>query len=170
MPTVSVTMKTPGLDRMIRQLANTDKAWGEIADAWSILYRSFVRQRFAKFAKGGGDWPPLAPATIKRRRQGKKAGRAPEILRDTGAMFAALQPGISGGILQQSVRTFGMKIFLGGGRAYKSGPTLSQVAVFHHRGSGRLPKREILVVPDANTQKKMAEVGKKIFVRHINER
>lgn len=167
MATVQVTVTTPGLTKMLRMLNNPQATSEEIAAAWSILYQSFCRARFATFSRGGGDWAPLSPATIKRRRKGK-AGVADAILRDTGALFASLLPAVQGGILQSQVKTFGLRIILGGGRSYKNGPTLSQVASFHHRGDGHLPAREILVAPDSATITKMAAVAKKIVVRKLN--
>lgn len=38
---------------------------------WGVRYRSFVQLRFDKYSKGGGDWKPLAQATIDARRKGK---------------------------------------------------------------------------------------------------
>jgi len=117
---------------------------------------------------GGGEWAPLKESTIKRRRKGKGTG-SPAILRDTGALFASLQPGVSGGLMKSSpLRPSGVKIFLGGAERYSDGTTLEDVATFHHEGKGHLPAREILVQPDAATIKKMGDVAKKIVTAHLN--
>ena len=37
---------------------------------WAKRYEAFTRDRFNNFSRGSGDWPPLAPSTILRRRLG----------------------------------------------------------------------------------------------------
>lgn len=164
----------PGLDALVRRAETLDAVSGRLSNAWGILYRSFVRARFIKFSRGGGDWPPLKPATIRRRRKGRgkskirgSGGKA--ILRDTGALFASLQPDV-GGLLQSQTIRLGLRVSLGGGRRYKSGPTLAEVAEYHHTGSGRLPKREILALPDQKTRARMASAGKKIITDYMKGR
>jgi hypothetical protein len=39
---------------------------------WSARYRGFVRDRFDRYSKGGGDWPPLALGTTRGRRDVRK--------------------------------------------------------------------------------------------------
>lgn len=41
---------------------------------WGVIYRSFVKERFDIFSKGGGDWPPLKDTTKQARRVGKVKG------------------------------------------------------------------------------------------------
>ena len=73
---------------------------------WGAIYREWVRERFVTFSRGGGDWAELKPATVARRRKGKKrtatfkrGGRrmriktgGPAILRDTSTLFAGTDP------------------------------------------------------------------------------
>ena len=35
---------------------------------WAAIYRAFLRERFDRFSRGGGDWPKLAESTILARR------------------------------------------------------------------------------------------------------
>jgi hypothetical protein len=105
---------------------------------------------------------------LKRRRGG---GQGAAILRDTGALLASLQPSLgSGSILKTTPRPLGFTAFLGGSGGYSNGPTLTQVAEYHHRGGGNLPSRKILVVPDRATVDSMAAKGKQIIVAALNDR
>lgn len=170
---ITVKIKMPGIAKLRRQLEGNERLNGAIADAWSTLYRSWARQRFDKLSKGGsvdGDsWKPLAPATIKRRRKGRGSGNA-AILRDTGALFAAMQPSVSGGLLSSStLRPVGVRVELAGPARHKSGPSLVEIATFHHEGGKRFPAREILVRPDQATIDKMVAVAGRIITRELNQ-
>lgn len=169
---MTVKVSIPGITAMRKAVEGNPRLNAAIANAWSTIYRAFARQRFDKLSKGGsvdGDsWKPLSPVTIKRRRKGRGSGSA-LVLRDTGAMFAAMQPGTTGGILQQQNQPLGVTIYLGGGKSYKSGPTLTEVATFHHHGRGRLPAREILAKPSRDIIERMAAVAHQIVSRGLND-
>lgn len=129
---------------------------GPVNDAlklWAIRYRSYIQLRFDTFSRGGGNWRDLSPATKKARRGNKKAkSRTFAILRDTGTLFAALNPVFSGapGALQEQI-PFGIRVGYGGPQTYQKGTraTIADVASFHQNGvEPRLPKREIIVTPD----------------------
>lgn len=162
---------------------------GPVAKAmkqWAVRYRSFAQERFDKASKGGGGWPPLSPATLRRRRKGKKAGRnraggnvagrnkagrlvdsrgrfvravKASILRDMGILFAVLSPTFSGkpGQLEQNI-PYGIRVGFGGPHKHASGgsATIADIASFHNNGEGFLPKREIIVEPTANVTAAMA--------------
>lgn len=51
-------------------------AWAKCWKRWAWFYRSFARERFYRFSRGGGDWAPLRPATIRKRRNYTKPQRA----------------------------------------------------------------------------------------------
>lgn len=130
---------------------------------WAARYRGFAQQRFDKFSKGGGDWPPLAESTKKRRRKARKgrkkgAVRSFSLLRDTGLMFNALDTPWTRkpGALQKDI-PFGVRAGYGGPAKHPGGKaTIADIAGFHQAGKGRLPKREIIVVPDTRTLAAMA--------------
>lgn len=163
---------------------------------WAMRYRSFAQRRFARLSRGGGEWAPLKPATIRRRRTGrgeyhlgrtrgaalqklKRMARGAEgddgktiriqkriaavlgnvaILRDTGALFAALQPTLdtSTAAIEEIVQR-GIRVGYGGPHRHPKGKaTIADIAAFHDTGAGRLPKRQIIVDPDAATQRGMA--------------
>jgi hypothetical protein len=127
---------------------------------WAARYRGFVQRRFDKFSKGGGNWPPLAESTKRGRRKGtnKKAKVDFAILRDTGTLFAALNPSFSNapGAIEKPT-SFGVIVGYGGPGRYASGgrATVADIASFHNAGVGRLPKRQIIVPPDAATTQGM---------------
>jgi hypothetical protein len=165
---LEIQVNVGGLEKLRKAVLANPALGRAIAHAWELVYRSFTRLRFAKFSKGGGDWAPLKPSTLKRRRGG---GGNAAILRDTGAMFASLQPTTdSGSILQSTALPFGLRMDLEGAKSYANGPTLAEVATYHHKGGGRLPAREILVKPDQKTIESMASHAKRIVVKHANAR
>jgi hypothetical protein len=82
------------------------------------------------------------------------------ILIDTGTMFKALSKEFLGspGQLQQNV-PFGIRVGYGGpGRHPKGKATVFDIASFHQRGEGHLPKREIVVAPEPRTVSTMRSV------------
>ncbi len=129
---------------------------------WAARYRGFAQQRFDKFSKGGGDWPPLAASTKARRRKarkGSKGARSFSLLRsDASLLFNALNPTWTRkpGALQQDIQ-FGVRVGFGGPAKHPGGKaTIADIAGFHDSGAGNLPERKIIVVPDARTLVSMA--------------
>jgi hypothetical protein len=127
---------------------------------WGARYRSFLHERFDKYSKGGGDWPPLSPRTMARRRgprKGYKGPRAFSILRDTGTLFNALTPEFTRkpGQLQEDI-PFGVRVGYGGPSKHpKAKASIANVAHFHQIGAGHLPARKIIVEPNDPTIKRM---------------
>ncbi len=81
---------------------------------------------------------------IARKLAGKHA-----ILRDTGIMFAALNPTFNGapGALERNI-PFGIEVGYGGpGGHGKDHISVSDLAEIHDKGLGRVPKRQIIVEP-----------------------
>lgn len=154
---------------------------------WARIYRSFTQERFDKFSKGGGNWAPLSMTTIIARRHGKggggkRGGRAlgrarasgggqVSILRDTGALFSAIDPQFSGkpGQYQKDI-PFGIEVGFGGPARHKGGRmTIADIAALHQAGARRLPARPILVDPPQSVVAKMAEVMTTAIQRTIND-
>lgn len=140
----------------------TTTASGPIRDVlkkWAARYRSFAQLRFDRFSKGGGNWKPLAPSTLRRRRKGKRKNvRKATILRDTGTLFAALDPTFTSrpGQLEKNI-PFGITVGYGGPHRHPKGRvTIADIASFHQEGGPRLPKRELIVKPDGKTLAAMA--------------
>lgn len=148
---------------------------------WAFLYRGEMKNRFIKFARGGGDWPDLSESTKAGRRHGRggnfKRGKRAlakaratgggqiSILIDRGQLVKVLTPRFKR-IEGQSEKNipFGIVVgFQGPGRktdhfGKRTKATIREVAEYHHRGLGNIPKRELLVDPGAATQRKMGSV------------
>lgn len=123
---------------------------------WGHRYEAFVRRRFVKNSSGGGDWPKLKSTTMKARRSGTRKGKGVQILRDTGTVHAALSIGAKGNHFQ--LLRDGCEFGFGGTAAHPEGhASIADIARFHDQGAGHLPKRQIIVEPDAATVAAMAE-------------
>ena len=161
MMTVKLDLK--GLENFAKAIATNSPAIVKTLKQWGVRYRGFVQRRFNTYSKGGGDWPPLAPATIKRRRKGKRKGGKVAILRDTGTLFRALNPVLGQpGQLEEYPGTFSVRLGIGGpvlhpgsGYGLKGTATIADIASFHNFGMG-VPKRQIIVEPDEPLKAKMA--------------
>ena len=129
---------------------------------WGVIYRAAMQERFVKFSMGGGNWRRLKASTIRRRRQGignSRFASVASILRDTGTLLAALNPVLSTGSKEEFTK-FGITVGFGGTSKHpgSKGKTIKQIAEIHQSGLGRVPKREIIVKPDAATVSVMAAV------------
>ncbi len=120
---------------------------GPIDDLFKLIgqaYLSFAQRRYNRFSRGGGDWPPLKAATIKRRRRGPRKKSATAILRDTGTLFNALGRGSPGNVFKRTRR--GILVGIGGGATHPDDKklTVGKLAEYHNFGMGKNPKREIV--------------------------
>lgn len=160
---------------------------------WASRYSAFVKRRFNEFGRGGGDWAPLALSTVRGRRRGKQntfskasgsrsqrsfvardtkrgllvaSPGAYQILRDTGSLLGALTIGARGNLTRRGpgTITFGIE-----GGSTGNGPTLGQIAKWHDQGAGRLPQRRILVPPNQQTARGMANDAKTAAAKIVAE-
>jgi hypothetical protein len=75
------------------------------------------------------------------------------ILRNTGTLFAALNPVFTRkpGALEESI-PFGVRVGYGGPAKHPKGKaSIADIAGFHNAGAGHLPRRQIIVPPDQRT-------------------
>lgn len=135
---------------------------------WSVRYRTAMIRRWNQYAGGGGDWPPLRPATIRRRRNKKKGSI--RILVDTGILRDALTPvatlhkGKPGAYTK--LIPGGVRVGFGGpDRHREAGASIARMAYWHHMGSGNLPERKLMVSPDKELQDKMRGDVERVFAR-----
>jgi phage gpG-like protein len=106
------------------------------------IHLKFLRRRFLSASRGGGTWKPLAASTLKQ----KKPNRG--ILRETDRLVDSLEPGHPDNILQVMPR---------GVRVGSKVPYLR----FHQFGTGTIPKRVVVIRPDAATLRQMkVEIAK----------
>lgn len=147
---------------------------------WGVRYLEFTRRRYYRLARsgGGGEWPPLSPVTIARRRQGRAGssrvrdpvtGQMVEgvgiaaILIDTASLIAALNIGAPGSLFKETENgTLRVGFAPVKHPGEDSGPlTFAEIARIHQFGAGRIPARPILVAPDATTLAGMASDAKR---------
>lgn len=119
----------------------------------AVMIRAYWQERFNRYSRGGGDWPPLSPATIARRRQGRpKAGRGRtvSILRDTNTLFGALDAVYAAkpGQLEE-ISVNGLRVGYGGPAKHPEAgsKTVAEIAEIHDQGTDRIPQRQIIVLP-----------------------
>jgi hypothetical protein len=166
---VTVTVKMPGLARFKRAVKGDRALSLRITRMWEARLKGFLQTRFAKQSRGGGEWPPLAPSTIERRRKGRGTGSA-AILRDTGLLFTALQPGTiaPGGLTKHG--QLQLEVGYGGSAKHKSGGvSIADIASFHQTGGGNLPQRGIIVKPDSAVLSSMAKDAEKLLSARARE-
>jgi len=124
-----------------------------------IVYLTFTRKRFSNYSRGGGNWPPLSPLTLARRRKGKRGNKA-SILYDTGILFGALSIGTRGNFFKKI--PYGVQVGFSKTTKHKgNSTTIRDIAIIHDLGKGKMPKREILVEPDGSTTKRMHNIIRK---------
>lgn len=109
--------------------------------------RAYEEERFWDYAQGGGDWPELAPATVKRRRKSRAKGSLgpageTAILIDTGGLVGALAPEATIGS-SNDVNGFRLTIRINDA-PHEGGGTFDQIAAWHHFGAGNLPARKVI--------------------------
>lgn len=149
---------------------------------WGFRFLGFIRKRFVRLSRGGafnGDrWKELAPGTVAQRRFkggltiGQARRRKPKqaaavdaaagsvaILRNTGTLFNALNPGAPGSEFKDI--DGGVRVGFGGPAKHPGGrASIADVARFHHRGintrSGKVSRR-IIVEPDQQTVNAMGQ-------------
>lgn len=145
-----------GIDRG-GQTPEIDRAWTGIA----TVYLETERRRALANSRGAGEWPPLKPATIRRRRRGgprrggsrvvERRGRrtatalSAAILRDTGTLLRAMEPGSPGNVIRR-VRD-GVEVGFEGGSHPDARMTIGQLAAIHNFGLGNNPERRLLHDP-----------------------
>lgn len=132
---------------------------------WGAIYRSEMQERFVRNSSGGGDWPPHAASTRKRR------GPQALILRDTGVLLMAFNPRFQGnpGALQKDI-PFGVRVGFGGNKKHpKAKIPVAQLAQWHQIGAGALPIRTLVVNPSKKTIIKMAKVAQRALSEAARE-
>lgn len=143
-----VTVNLSGIKQYARQVPDKTR---RIFELWTIRYRTWIQRRFNEFSRGSGDWPPL------KYREGS-------ILRQTNTLYTALTPSLVAP--PGSVNIFepnSVEIGFGGSESHPGGPTIAQIALWHQTGAGKLPVREIIVVPPQSLINQMAQDADRIL-------
>ena len=151
---------------------------GRIMKKWSALLRNFLDVRFTKFSRGGGDWAPLSPVTIARKRaKASKRGKgrsqeqrmldslfdATSILIDTGVLRTALNAHSPGSITRElfDANELSVEVGIGGSSKHPSSKnlTIGQIASLHQYGGKNMPARPIVVKPDQSVIEEMKQIA-----------
>ncbi|MEM7227253.1 MAG: hypothetical protein AAF432_00415 [Planctomycetota bacterium] len=172
-----------GLKGMKRQLAAGLRTGGSgspvraMLRQWGTRYARQVRSDFDRNSKGGGDWQRLRPSTVRGRRKGGarrggvtrvrgKRQRRSAILVDTGLLKAGLRRGQPGNLFRDVPR--GIRVGFTENR-HPGGKSYAQIADYHHRGAGRLPRRRIFRKPDSTTAQGMKRDARGALRRMMRE-
>lgn len=142
-PSATVRVDLSGLRRFSASVDQASGPFVKCVKQWAARYRGFIQERYNRFSRGGGNWPPL-----KRKRKRGALARA-SILRDTNTMFAAVSPQFAAlpGQLEERI-PFGVRVGYGGpSRHPKAGMSVADLANIHQLGLGVVPAREIIVDP-----------------------
>lgn len=135
---------------------------------WGTRYLGEMQRRAKKFSRGGGDWAPLKVSTIKSRRKGRgKSKRSPAILSDTNTLISSLRRGAAGNLFKDIKN--GIRVGFGETRHPSGKATVADIARFHHKGAGNLPKRELLVPPGPATRRGMLQDAKTAYKRMFDQ-
>lgn len=130
----------------------------ELFESWGDAYAQFIQKRFDRLSRGGGEWPPLKPATIRAKRRAGFGGTARLILVMTRFLRRHLDPWLSRTSFK--VTPNGVNVAFGkSARHPRAHVPVSTLALWHHEGAGRLPVRKIIVNADMATINKMKALG-----------
>lgn len=186
--TMEITVECRGffLDK-----ASEDSFRRKLLKLMAARYRAFLLRRFNTNSRGGGDWPPLAESTKRRRRKGKPIRRTnaeqvsiekhfqkQAILVDTGILRSGLNViPTSASFEKISVAANRADVEVGfssGIHPPKKNPdgttpdskkpiTITKLAYIHHFGckERNLPARPILVPPDSACMRQMENLVEK---------
>lgn len=174
-----------GLDEVIKALRRRDPIVRSMFTQWGARYLGFIRRRFVRHSRGGGDWKPLAESTKRARRgpkrrlkKGRKkgaktttrgSGRKFAILRDTSTLFGALTIGAPGNLFEPI--DDGIRVGFGGPSRHSGGKaTIRDIAIAHDEGTKTVPARPILVEPDKTTTNALKRISteavKRLLAKH----
>jgi hypothetical protein len=126
----------------------------QMYQTWGRRFGAFLRQRYVRLTRGGGEWAPNAPSTI----AGKKKGRG--ILVRLGYLYRALFPGALGNLF---VRIPGFVRFGFSAVPHpESNLTFAELARIHQLGAPakNIPARPIIVPPGPSIVKAMQRDAK----------
>lgn len=141
------------------------------------VYRSLMSKRFKLFADGGGNWKPLSPATIKKRRHGKGGGND-KILIDTAGLVKAVGAMTGVGVRNTVHGNYISVGFSDDIHDEQSGETYQDIANFQHAGGTtmidgrevRVPARRILTMPTPYETTLINKVVAKVFFKCIEKK
>jgi len=156
---VTIEVDIKGMERFKGKLnSRSSPIMDKMYIQWAERLRSYWKERFDTWSKGGGAWVGLSKETIRRRKKGKDGTKTASILRNTNTLYKAIDPKLkSPGKLTNKGKNY-IEIGYGGPDKHPSvNATIAQVATWHQTGAGFNPVRKIIVNPNARTRKGMEE-------------
>jgi len=171
-PQATVTVDLSDLEDFIDLLdvgmASGAGPFRDMYEQWGARYRAYVQERYDRYSRGGGDWPPLKHA----RRHGRGSRSRASILRDTNTMFAALNPNFTNnpGAYQEQISN-GIEVGYGGPASHPNSRklTVAGIAQVHDQGLGVNPERKIIVPPDARVVELMRSDAERAVTKAMQQ-
>jgi len=148
-----VTLSLGGL-----RLFNLASAHKKITDMWTVIYLTFSHKRFL----AGADWPE------------RKHEYAHPLLQETGTLLNVLDPRIENppGSIRETHK-FELEIGYGGDAFHptkRGRRQIAKIASYHQTGTANMDQRELVVLPDEETHKKMVSAAQFIFQRELSKK
>lgn len=129
------------LDALINRISNPGSAQRR---SISSAIRERFQENFSRSASGNGAWPSLAQSTVLDRQRQGYAGNRPILVRGGRLRDSYVNGGGSDhhGAVYQS----------GGFTIFEEG-SQSSIALFHERGTSRMPQRSVTILDDGQEQR-----------------
>lgn len=121
---------------------------------WGDQYNRFMIARFRRYSAGGGNWAPLKQETIRQ----KSANRS-RILIEEGDMLSGIKATASPVAKPRSLAV--RAGITSTGYHTGAGVSIRELVSIHHFGRGRVPRRQIVVVPPQRVVNAMVNVAAK---------
>jgi hypothetical protein len=153
------------IQRLVEVVEGDPKALEGIFKVMDRIYRAFIRLRWRRFSKGGGNWAPLSPLTVKRKGNDL-------ILIDTKLAYESVSPEFEEvfSILPNKRTQYKAVVTFGSKEMYPSGISVNQVMSYHQEGTDSMPARPVLVSPDTATKRNMERKCKEEITKYLRTR
>lgn len=113
-----------------------------------MFYQEYLYNRYENYARGGGDWQPLAESTIRAKGHGL-------ILIDSGFMIENFNPSFRKPSQLSINIPFGIRVQIPDTQHPEAKTSLYNLMSWHANGSARLPVRKIVVPPTSAVHTQM---------------
>ena len=160
---LKVTASATSVRRKLTDLENKTQSPDPNYETWlrriARRMRSQWFHRFDRFSRGGGNWRST------NRRRGSRGRNRAKILRKTNTLIKALSP-VFRGLAGQWEKIRGNSVETGYGgsaRHPEAKMTVLSLARIHNEGLGIVPRRQIIVQPNAETRRLMIQDGERIL-------
>ena len=136
---MAISFRIIGWGNVLKKLPLTNRQHRKFFKLAAVRYRSEMQERFDKYSRGGGDWPPLKRVRARNAAAGGSGRQS--ILRDTNTLFRTVTPVFQGlpGQEEKLLRN-GISVMIRGGSHPSGNLTVGQIARLHQSGAGHLPK------------------------------